>query len=1287
MPFAYWLMGEIQPKVFVELGAHSGNSYFSFCQAVREKGLNTRCYAVDTWQGDEQAGFYEGDVFELVNQYNESQYKSFSTLYRMTFDEALAKFQDQSVDLLHIDGLHTYEAVRHDFETWLPKLAPGALVLFHDIKVTHGKFGVWKFWAELKEKYPQNFELRHSHGLGVIELPGSNRAGELVWLREGTAEKKNLLEVMTANGESLMAKARHKELERLASASQTKVNKPEIEKPLNLDLFFAQESEQFFEGRKISEPVRYRENEHSQIRIQLQGKATRAVLWRIDLGDQPGLFRVHELGFTGKNGKKIWRLTDHSDEAVVGGSAERLSGDGFLVCSFGKDPQILLPKLSLSADEKLYEIRIALEALNAKDYLPFLATRYHELESQSRSALAQASEALKGKAKEATNAQSRAENFERIEKNISEHIGELKEELAQQQKSQQEANLFDQTLFKGLIAELKDTREKEAERGQELRQELEAQKVATSKGLKVLGDSLAGLKQELEAQKVETSEGLELLGDSLAGLKQELEAQKVATTNRAKKLGDSLAGLRQELIDEIRELVGKMHERQDHLQQKNLAEIEILRTTSESRMSKNENDLQDVARYAEQIQDSVIAPSSYMIPAPFSWYAYLYKMLKIRKPGLINKTPTANSSPRPGLWRRLERSIRKRRKRWINRIGFDREWYLKEYPDVARAKVDPLDHYIVNGKREGRKKNANDRSNAAGPTTATYADWIRLYDTLTNYERNEMKLEIKQMASPPTFSILMPVYNSKPVWLRRAIESVCHQIYPSWELCIVDDASTDPDVTQVLKEMAAKNPRISIQVRSKNGNISAASNNALSMAQGKWVVFVDHDDELKEDALFWLARAIGTNEKASIIYSDEDKIGEDGVRRDPHFKTEWNPALLLSYNYFCHLLAIRKDLVNQAGGFREGFEGAQDYDLILRCIEHIDPDTILHVPRVLYHWRIHSQSTASNIGVKYGAREAGARAIADHLARKKIAAKVSSVEGGYRVEFAQIQKPKVTILIPTKDQANLLKTCVDSLLSNTSYPNREIMLIDNKTEDSEARALLLSYQAKGIKVLRDEGSFNYSRLNNLASRVAGGDLLLLLNNDIEPMNSDWLDVMVNEISQKDVGAVGAKLFYPDGNIQHGGVIIGLGGVAGHSHKHLSGNFPGYFSRASVTQDLSAVTAACMLIKKEVFVKVGGLDQENLSVAFNDVDLCLKIREQGWRIVWTPFAKLVHHESASRRGDTTPEKQARFASEVAFMKSKWGIKLQQDPHYSPNLTLANEQFDMACPPRLENKWMI
>jgi GT2 family glycosyltransferase len=1199
MPFAYWLMTESQPKVFVELGTHTGNSYFSFCQAVRDKGLTGRCFAVDTWQGDEQAGSYGEDVFEMVNRHNESQYKSFSTLYRMTFDEALAKFQDQSVDLLHIDGLHTYEAVRHDFESWLPKLAPGALVLFHDIKVTHGEFGVWKFWAELKEKYPQNFEFRHSHGLGVIKLPGLTPKSDLAWLRAGTPEKINLLEVMSVNGESLMAKARHKELERLASAAQTKGNEPGIEKPLNLELFFAQEGEPFSEKKKISEPILCRENEHSQIRIQLQGMATRSVLWRIDLGDQPAFFRVHELGFTAKNGKKIWRLTDHSDEAVIGGSAESLSGDGFVVCSFGKDPQILLPKLSLSSDDKLYEIRITLEVLNAKDCLPFLAKRYHELESQSRSNLATIKVALEQKEKEAINAQSRAKNFERIEKNISKHIGELKEELAQKQKSQQEA-----------------------------------QKVATAKGLKELGDSMAALKQEL--------------------------------------------------IHELRGLVGGLNERQDQLQQQNKAEMDTLKSSLEDRLGKNESNLMEVAKYAEQIQDSVVAPSSYLIPAPFSWYSYLYKMMNIKKPRFLNKKrESKDTSNKPGFWRRLEQRIRKLRKRLVARIGFDREWYLEKNPDVKAHGIDPWEHYCKFGMTEGRKKNPKDnpKFKLQPPAPKDYAEWIKKYETLTDADREKMSLLINAMDHPPVFSVVIPVFNPQPNWLRRAIESVRKQIYPHWQICLVDDASTDSEVVKIIREESAHDPRITFGIRGKNGGIAVASNEALGLARGDWVTFLDHDDELKEDALFWVAQSICNRPETVIIYTDEDKIDELGNRFDPHFKPEWNPELLLSYNYFCHLLAIRKDLIEQVGGFRAGFDGAQDYDLVLRCIAEAGQKNLQHIPRILYHWRAHLNSTAQDMGSKPKAQEAGRTALAEYLHRQGIKGTVSCINSHYRVKYALNVKPKVSILIPTRDQPNVLRLCVDSLREKTEYQNYEIILIDNNTTDAHASALLRKYESNGLTVLRDNKLFNYSRLNNIGAKRAKGDLLLLLNNDIEVKNGDWLENMVIEICQKNVGVVGAKLVYPDGRLQHGGVILGVGGIAGHAHKYLSSSLPGYFSRAQVRQEISAVTAACMLIRKELFHKVKGLDEVNLKVAFNDVDLCLRAREEGWRVVWTPFAELLHHESASRGPENTPEKHARFVSEITFMKNKWGKKLFNDTHYNPNLTLESEDFSLAFPPRV------
>lgn len=644
---------------------------------------------------------------------------------------------------------------------------------------------------------------------------------------------------------------------------------------------------------------------------------------------------------------------------------------------------------------------------------------------------------------------------------------------------------------------------------------------------------------------------------------------------------------------------------------------------------------------------------------------------------------------KPGFWRRLEKSIRKRRKRWTAAWGFDASWYLKAYPEVERSGLQPLDHYVLHGRDQGLKKNAHDRPRIkpSPPVERGYADWIRNYDTLTDGDRIQMKKKIKAMGHRPLLSILMPVHNPRPDWLRLAIESVRRQIYPHWQLCLADDASTDPEVLRILEKQARMDPRIVLRLGRENGDISRASNEALALAKGEWVTFLDHDDELKEDALFWVAQAIQKSPEAALLYSDEDKIGENGNRRDPHFKPEWNPSLLLSYNYFCHLLTIRKELVEQVGGFREGFEGAQDYDLVLRCLEKAGSQAVLHIPKILYHWRMHAQSTAAGMGAKPRAEEAGRRAIAEHLHRGGISGLVSCVSGGYRVDFDLTEKPKVSIIIPTRDHANLLRQCVDSLLRNTGYPNFEILLIDNGSEDPEAKDLLEDYRAKGLKVIRDGEPFNYSRLNNLGSQMAQGSLLLLLNNDVEAKDKDWLEVMVSQICQPGVGAVGAKLLYPDGTIQHGGVITGLGGVAGHSHKHLPHSFPGYFHRAQLAQDFSAVTAACLLVRKQVFSQVGGLDADHLPVAFNDVDLCLKIREAGWRVVWTPFAELIHHESASRGQDQSPEKQARFASEIAFMKSKWGNKLLQDPHYSPNLTLDDEKFSLAFPPRLGASWTI
>jgi len=854
MPFARWLIGELRPKIFVELGTHTGNSYFSFCQGVQEKGLKTKCFAVDTWEGDAQAGHYDQRVFSLVQKNNQLNYSKFSTLLKMTFDEASIQFSDRSIDLLHIDGLHTYEAVRHDFEKWLPKLTPGALVLFHDTRVFHGDFGVWKFWKEIVKKHPNHIEMVHSHGLGVVQI--------------------------NPNGESSQKKWLH--------------------------------------------PT-------------------------------------------------------------------------------GSVQQVFLKKIMQASAKKIYN------------------------------------------------------------------------ELGSREKK--------------------------------------------------------------------------------------------------------------------------------------------------------------------------------------------------------------------GFWRGLEFKIRQKRKIWLAPLGFDPVWYLENYPDVKMSGKNPFLHYREFGLKEGRGKNKKHevKLKKGRRRNINYTEWIKCNDLLAPTAKAKIKKRINQMHSFPLISVVMPIYNPQPDWLKKAITSVRNQIYPHWQLCLVDDASTNQDVLKILKEEAQQDSRIILSLRAENGNISRASNDALNMASGEWVAFLDHDDKITEDALFWIAHAINQYPEAALIYSDEDKIDESGNRQCPHFKTQINLGLLLSYNYMCHLLAVRKKVVDQVGGFREGLEGAQDYDLILRCMEKIDTSAVVHIPRILYHWRMHPKSTASGVDIKPFAEEAGRRAITEHLQRRGTPGTVSCVPGGYRVDFEITEKPKVSIIIPTHNQELLLNKCVESLLENTDYQNYQIILVDNKTTEPGAMDLLKYYREQGLTVLSYEREFNYSRINNFAVQHAEGELILFMNNDIEVIQKDWLEVMVRQISQPDVGAVGAKLLYPNGRIQHGGVILGVGGVAGHAFKNYPGNTEGYFSRCRLVQDMSAVTAACLLVRKSLFKKINGFDEDYLKVAFNDVDLCLRIKVDGKRIIWTPFTCLMHHESASRGIDKSTCK--RFKGEIQYMRRKWDKILDQDPAYNPNLSLEAEDFQLSQIARLPQTWSL
>ena len=568
-----------------------------------------------------------------------------------------------------------------------------------------------------------------------------------------------------------------------------------------------------------------------------------------------------------------------------------------------------------------------------------------------------------------------------------------------------------------------------------------------------------------------------------------------------------------------------------------------------------------------------------------------------------------------------------------------------------------------------------------------YARWIRCYDQLQREDVKGVGKQIAQFHYSPLISVLLPVYNSNLKWLRRAILSVQKQLYPRWELCIVDDASTDRKIWPFLQRRARQDRRIKLMRRTENGHISAASNDALRLATGDFVALLDHDDELAPTALYFVALALNKNRDLQLLYSDEDKLEEHNRRSEPYFKSDWNPELFLAQNFVSHLSVYRTDLIHRIGGFRIGFEGSQDYDLALRCIEQIRPEEIEHLPWVLYHWRAGDQSTASNPTAKPYAQEAAQRAVQEHLKRTGVAGTVVPSHGVYlQTKYAlPNERPTVSIIIPTRDQGSSLKKCVHSIFEKTDYPAYELIVLDNESYDSEALEFLAELKKRdGVRVERIDDAFNYSRLNNHGVELSRGSFVALLNNDVEVLHADWLTEMVSRAMQPKVAMVGARLWYPNGTIQHGGVILGAGGIAGHAHVGLRRGEPGYFARAHLAQDVSAVTTACALVKREVYLQVGGFN-ENLAVTFNDVDLCLRLREAGYRILWTPYAELIHHESASRGFDNSAPKQVRFLAEVDYMKSKWGHILQRDPFYNPNLSLDENLFTLAFPPRTTKPW--
>lgn len=553
-----------------------------------------------------------------------------------------------------------------------------------------------------------------------------------------------------------------------------------------------------------------------------------------------------------------------------------------------------------------------------------------------------------------------------------------------------------------------------------------------------------------------------------------------------------------------------------------------------------------------------------------------------------------------------------------------------------------------------------------------YKEWYENHRVL---EKDLEEQKNVHFFKEPLISIIVPIYNTPITFLRQMIDSVQQQSYEKWELCIGNASPEKQEIRQVLEEYKS-DKRIKEIAIPENKGIAENTNKAMTISEGEFIGLLDHDDLLAPNALYEVVKALNENNLAEVVYTDEDKVTADLEEHfRPHFKPDFNLDLLRSNNYICHFFVASRDLIKRVGGFRPEFNGAQDYDLILRCTEQAKQ--IVHIPKILYHWRVHKASTADNPASKMYAFDAGKRAIEEHLVRCRTKGTVQHTKdlGFYRVKYEICGEPLVSIIIPNKDQSEALKKCLDSIREKTSYRNYEIIIVENNSEEPETFAFYKKIAGEKIKVVTWEGEFNYSAINNFGVRHARGDYLLLLNNDVEIINGDWLTEMLSHCQRKEVGIVGAKLYYPDNTIQHAGIIIGIGGVAGSVFVGLPRAFSGYLHKASIQLDLSAVTAACMLVKRSVFEQVGGLE-EKLKVAFNDVDFCLRVREKGYLVVYDPYAELYHYESKTRGAEDTKEKIRRFQTEIEYMRSHWiGLLKKGDPYYNCNLSLTKWDYSL------------